>query len=74
MLALRLYRSTRCPGCGGNLAVTTAPENEDRYRPEPPLQCFRCVGFAHSHKAHEDNPHPDSLIHLVPPRPAERRA
>lgn len=69
MLALRLHRLNCCPGCGGDLAVTTDPENEDRFKPQPPLQCFRCVGFSRSHKAHEDEPHPLSLIHLVPRKP-----
>lgn len=73
MLALKVYRDGRCPSCGGNLNVTTASENEDRFRPLPPLQCFRCVGFGHSHKAHEDNPHPNSLIHLVPQEPTKAR-
>jgi len=74
MLALRLYRANLCPGCGGNLNVTTAPENEERYRHELPLQCFRCVGFAQSHKAAEDQPYPLSLIHLVQQRPRARPA
>lgn len=69
MLALRLYRETRCPGCGGDLNVTTAGENEDTFKPQLPLQCFRCVAFGQSHEAYRDNPHQGSLIHLVPPRP-----
>jgi hypothetical protein len=69
MLALKVYRDGRCPGCGGDLSVTAAPENEGKYRPEPPLQCFRCVAFGQSHQAYTDQPHPLSLIHLVAPRP-----
>lgn len=70
MLALRLYRQGCCPACDGDLEVTTAAENEDKFRPQLPVQCFRCVGFSMSHKAHEDDPHPLSLIHLVSRRPA----
>lgn len=70
MLALKAYRDTRCPGCNGNLTVTTAQENEDRYRHELPLECYRCQGFARSHKAQESHPYPLSLIHLVPQRPS----
>lgn len=70
MLALRLYRQGCCPSCGGNLTLTTAAENEDRFKPQAPLQCHRCVGFSRSHKAHEGDPHPLSLLHLVPRTPA----
>lgn len=69
MLALGLYRETRCPGCGGNLAVTTKPEYEDKYKAELALQCFRCVGFGRSHDRYGDQPYPGSLIHRVPQRP-----
>lgn len=69
MLAYKRYRDDRCPGCGGDINVTTASENEDRYRHQPPLQCFRCVAFARSHEAFREEPHPLTLIHLVPQRP-----
>lgn len=69
MLALRMYRASLCPGCTGDLEVTTAAENENKYRPELPLQCFRCVAFSQSHKAYDDQPHPQSFLHLVPTRP-----
>lgn len=69
ILALAMYRETRCPGCGGNLNVTTKAEHEDQYKAELPLQCFRCVGFARDNDAYADEPYAGSLIHLVPPRP-----
>jgi hypothetical protein len=69
MLALQSYEDSRCPGCGGDINVTTASENEGRYRHQLPLQCFRCVAFAQSHKAQEEQPYPLSLIHLVQQRP-----
>lgn len=69
MLALREYRRSRCPNCGGNINVTAAPENEDKFRHLPPVQCFRCVGIAQSHEAYRDQPHPQTLLHLVPQRP-----
>lgn len=65
MLALHMYRDSRCPGCGGDLVETTASENEDRYRHQPPLECYRCVAFVRAHDAHADQPHPQALIHLV---------
>lgn len=73
MLALHAYRARRCPGCGGDLNVTTASENEDGYRNELPLTCFRCVAFAQAHKVYAEEPHPHALIHLVPQRPARKR-
>lgn len=70
MLALKVWQANRCPGCGGDINVTTVSEHEDQYRHQSPLECFRCQGFARSHKAHEDHSYPQSLIHLVPQRPA----
>lgn len=72
MLALAMYRATRCPHCGGDLAVTTAPENEERFRAEPPLQCFRCLAFARDHADYSDERHPQTYLHLVPRRPNVR--
>jgi len=71
MLALAIYRDTKCPHCSGFLEETTAPENADRYRHEPALECFRCRAFAQSHDAYEDQ---DSrpLLHRVPLRPRKR--
>lgn len=69
MLALAAYRKMLCPSCGGNLAETTAAENEDRYQAELPLQCHRCVGFARAAKRYEDEPMNQTLLHLVRLRP-----
>jgi hypothetical protein len=73
MLALKQYRDSRCPHCGGDLAVTTDPKNEDSFRHELPLQCFRCVGFARGREAYRDEPHADTLLHLVQQRPTRGR-
>jgi hypothetical protein len=72
MLALAAYRQRRCPGCAGDLEETTAPANEDRYKYDLPLQCFRCVAFARATKAYQDEPHPQTLLHLVKLRPKRR--
>lgn len=69
MLALGAYRDSLCPGCGGEIQVTGRPEYEDRYRPLPPIECHRCVGFIRSRHAHKDNPNPEALIHRVPRKP-----
>lgn len=73
MLALAYLRDNRCPGCGGDPNVTTRPENEERYRAELPLQCFRCLAFSQVHDVYRDEPHPETLIHLVPQRPKRKR-
>ncbi len=73
MVALGLYRKGRCPGCGGDLAVTTDGKNEDRFLHELPLQCYRCVAFTRAAEAYVDQPRPNTLIHLVPQRPNRKR-
>jgi hypothetical protein len=69
MLALERYRKTRCPHCRGDLDVTTDAKNEDRFKAELPVQCFRCLAFARSHDAYRDQPQPHTLLHLVPHEP-----
>lgn len=68
MLALARYRDGLCPHCGGELDVTSKPEHEERYKPLPPIECHRCVGFARSRDGVE-HPHPEALIHRVPRKP-----
>jgi hypothetical protein len=65
MLALAVYRKRRCPGCGGDLEETTAAGNEDRYLPQPPLQCHRCVGFARAAEAWKERDYPHTYLHMV---------
>jgi hypothetical protein len=67
-----MYEDELCPRCGGNLAETTAPENEDRYVAELPLTCHRCVGFARDHEKYEHEPRPQTLIHRVSPHPKRK--
>jgi hypothetical protein len=73
MIALNIWRANRCPGCGGDLSVTTKPENEERFQPELPLECFRCVAYARSHEAYEKYPRPQAFVHQVPARPNRKR-
>jgi hypothetical protein len=73
MLALGLYRKTRCPGCGGDLAVTTDGKNEDRFQHDLPIECHRCVAFARAAEAYEGQPRANTLIHQVPRRPKPKR-
>lgn len=72
MLALGLHRKTRCRSCGGDVRVTTAAENEGKYRPDLPLECYRCIALDLSQDRYKDHPHRYALIHQVPPRPKKR--
>lgn len=69
MLALRLHRQGLCPGCSGNLEITAAPENEERFHPLPPIQCFRCAAISRSQDDYKDEKYPTSFLHLVPKEP-----
>ena len=69
MLALAAYRAGLCPNCNGRLDETTAPENEDRYAAELPLQCHRCKAFAVVHDNYKDEHHSHTFLHLVRLRP-----
>lgn len=65
MLALAEYRAGQCPNCNGRLVETTAPENEDRYHAELPLQCHRCKAFARVHDRYQDETHSHTYLHRV---------
>lgn len=47
MIELAVWRETRCPGCGGDLAETTDPANDDRYQAEA-IRCHKCTAIAQS--------------------------
>lgn len=74
MLALAARRDAHCRQCGGDLAETTAPENDGApgggaYLPLVPLRCHRCAALARSEKDWSKDPHPHSLMHRVEYRP-----
>lgn len=69
MLALAAYRRGRCPGCGGDLAETTNPDNEGRYQRDLPVQCFRCLEYARAADAYQDQPHAHTYLHVVRLKP-----
>lgn len=65
MLALGLYRQQQCPGCGGYLPDTTAPEAEGAYKAEPPVRCQACTTRYEASSAHikaPHAPHPEALL------------
>jgi len=65
MLALGLYRQSRCRGCGGDLDETTNTANDEKYHPLLPLQCHRCAAFARAQEQYREHPQPNSLLHRV---------
>lgn len=58
MLALDLWRSLQCSGCGGHLMETT--EHED-WVPEPPTRCHRCTVIAIAQQ-NSNRPQPLALM------------
>lgn len=80
MLALNLWRESRCTGCGGDLAETTADENDGSpgngaYLPLHPIRCHRCTALSAVEKAYSQNPltpHPHALMHRVELRAPHR--
>lgn len=59
MLALSLWRSQHCQGCGGDLEETTIHETWDV---PPPLRCHRCTAIAvHQEQHAKDHKHTHAL-------------
>lgn len=69
MLALGCYRLTQCRGCGGDVRITRAAENEDKFKADFPARCHRCTALERSHEAHTDAKQQHALFHQVPLRP-----
>lgn len=65
MLALELWRRSRCSRCGHNLVKSTDPATEDRYVAKLPTQCHACLALSQSEEKYRDEPHPHTLIHQV---------
>lgn len=65
MLALALYRDSRCGRCNGDLDQTTDPATEGEYAILPPTMCNRCAAFEDARETYQDEPHAHSLMHRV---------
>ncbi len=64
MLALAAWRASRCPGCGGDLAETTNPDNQNRYLTEA-LRCHRCTALHMSAAEWADERASMAVLHQV---------
>lgn len=62
MLALLAYEGTLCPGCGGPLGETTAPESEEAYKVAA-ARCHRCTAIAKEAHGFRENEHPHALMY-----------
>jgi hypothetical protein len=57
-LALRLYRTMTCDGCGGWLPDTTTDADAELYRVPPPHRCGACTAVAMAMERHaQDHKH-----------------
>ena len=70
-LALTEYEDDACPGCGGQLAVTTDPAAEARFLPGPPIRCHRCTAMSQAAAVHNTTYHPHAVLHTVRDRALE---
>ena len=62
MLGLAAREAAECRRCGGDLAETTDHER-NRYVPDKPVVCLRCVALHQAEKAHEKSPERVGMIH-----------
>ena len=70
-LALHDYEAEQCPGCGGQLGVTTDPEAEERFVPGPSIRCHRCTAISQSRETHKTTYHPHAVLHTARDRAIE---
>lgn len=61
-MALAVFEADACPGCGGQIAETTSPENEERYEAKIQAKCHRCYALAIVQAQAEKLPNPGSLL------------
>lgn len=74
MLALAEREAAECRRCGGDLNETTDYGN--RYVPQPPLVCMRCLALHQADEAHRKHPEHAGMIQIVErrdrPQPTSR--
>lgn len=69
--ALHDYEADACPGCGGQLSVTTAPEAEERFVPGPSYRCHRCTAMTQAAELRRDALQRTALLHTARDRALE---
>lgn len=61
-MAFAAYEAGLCSGCRHELAITTQPEMEDAYIPEPAIRCHRCTASMRAAAVYEQSDHPGALM------------
>jgi len=61
VLALTEAERGECAGCGQPLGESTDPENEGRYRVDPPTRCHGCNALQIAYEKAKDYKHPEAL-------------
>lgn len=60
-LALAGWEAGVCSGCGGQLAETTDPKNEFRYKAKAAYRCHRCTALDQAAEQYSQSPSPQAL-------------
>jgi hypothetical protein len=60
MLALHMWRATRCPHCGRALRECTAPDAE--YKAALPTRCHATTALLQAQKPYADTPQAEALL------------
>lgn len=55
-IALLELDADTCPGCGGMLTDTTAPDAEGKYVASAPTRCHKCTAISVAQSSYHDNP------------------
>lgn len=66
MLALEIYRATRCPLCGGPIE-DCGPKSSGRWTVPPPRRCYRTDALSLAQDA-SNRPRPEALLWRVEKR------
>lgn len=56
VLALLELEADTCPGCGGQMSVTTEAGAEGHYHVPAPTRCHQCTALSQAQDAYHSNP------------------
>lgn len=62
MLALSVYRDTRCPSCGQDIRDCTSASAEGKYVVPPPTRCHATTALLIAQKPYADAPQGGALL------------
>lgn len=63
MLALAVWRASRCPSCGGPIGEC-GPESDGRWKVPPPRRCYRTDALSIAQESSK-RPRPEALMWRV---------